>query len=255
MKLIDKRVLITRSRAQADEFASALISEGAQPVFFPVIEIIPPVDFSDFDRALKKLDQYDWIIFTSVHGVKAFFKRLDFLGIQKIPSHTRMIAVGSKTAQVLDDHGVSPDHIPAEYMAEKMFSGINENIAWKRFLLPQSDLARKTLAHEIRFAGGVVNEVVAYRTVTTQPDPFGLEALRAGVDIITFTSPSTVKNFIDIVRENGLDPFNLPGSPLFACIGPVTQKAAQEIGLTQLVMANQYTTDGLVQMLGNLVHS
>jgi uroporphyrinogen-III synthase len=255
MKLVDKRILITRSRAQADEFASALIAEGAKPVFFPVIEIIPPDDFFDFDGALKKLDEYDWIIFTSVHGVEAFFRRLDFLGIQKIPSHTLVIAVGSKTAQVLNGHGVSPNHVPDEYVAEKIFSEMDENIAWKRFLLPQSDLARKTLSHEIRFAGGVVDEVIAYRTVATQPDPSGLEALRSGVDIITFTSPSTVKNFIHIVRENGLDPFNLPGQPLFACIGPVTQKAAQEIGLTNLITANQYTTDGLVQVLGNLVRS
>lgn len=255
MKLIDKRILITRPKAQADEFASALIAEGAQPVFFPVIEIIPPDDFSDLDRALKKLDGYDWIIFTSVHGVEAFFKRLTFLGVQKIPLHVRVIAVGSKTARILKDRGVSPDHVPDEYIAEKIFSEINENIAWKRFLLPQSNLARKALAHEIRFAGGVVDEVITYRTVTTQPDPAGLEALRSGVDIITFTSPSTVKSFVQIVRENGFDPFNLPGQPLFACIGPVTQKAAREVGLTNLLMANQYTTDGLVQMLGNLVHS
>lgn len=255
MKLVDKRIVITRSRAQADEFASALSAEGAIPVFLPVIEIIPPADFSDFDRALKKLDGYDWIVFSSVHGVDAFFKRFAFLGIQKIPAHIRVIAVGSKTAQVLSDHGLSPDHVPAEYRAEKIFSEINENISWKRFLLPQSDLAPKTLAHEIRFAGGVVDEVIAYRTVATQPDPYGLEALRSGVDIVTFTSPSTVKNFIHIVCENGLDPFNLPGSPLFACIGPVTQKAAQEAGLPHLVVANQYTTEGLVQVLGSLVHS
>jgi uroporphyrinogen-III synthase len=255
MKLVNKRILITRSRAQADEFASALIAEGALPVFLPVIEIVPPDDFSDFDRALKKLDVYDWIVFTSVHGVGAFFNRLDYLGLQKIPAHTRVIAIGSKTAQVLNGHGITPDHIPDEYVAEKILSGINEGIAGKLFLLPQSDLARKTLAHEIRVAGGVVDEVIAYRTVAAQPDPSALEALRAGVDIITFTSPSTVKNFVDIVRENELDPSNLPGHPLFACIGPVTQKAAQEIGLPNLLTASQYTTDGLVQMLGNLVHS
>src|SRR5215216_3040172 len=253
MNLIGKRVLITRARAQADEFAKALIAEGARPVFFPVIEIIPPADFSDLDRALRNLDQYDWLVLTSVHGVDAFFKRLKVLGIEQIPLQLRTAAVGSKTAQCLSEHGISPDHVPDEYLPEAILPGLGENIHGKHFLLLQSDLARTVLAIEIRSVGGMVDEVVAYRTVKGQPDISEINALRSSVDIITFTSPSTVWNFVDIVRKNGLDPLNLPGDPLFACIGPITKKAAEEAGFVNLVAAENYTTDGLVEVISKLV--
>ena len=253
MNLIGKRVLITRARAQAEEFAKALIAEGARPVFFPVIEIIPPNDFSVLDRALRNLDQYDWLVLTSVHGVDAFFKRLNVLGIEQLPLHLRTAAVGSRTAQCLSEHGISPDHVPDDYNAEAILPGLGENIHGKRFLLPQSDLARTVLARESCSAGGIVDEVVAYRNVKGQPDLSAMNALKSGLDIITFTSPSTVWNFVDIVRKNGLDPLNLPGAPLFACIGPITKKAAEEAGFVNLIAAEKYTTDGLVEVIGKLV--
>ena len=98
-----------------------------------------------------------------------------------------------------------------------------------------------------------MNEVIAYRTVPAEPDPSEVNALRSGVDIVTFTSPSTVHNFVGIVRKNGLDPLNLPGAPVFACIGPVTKKTAEEVGLVTPLVANQYTADGLVEVIGSLV--
>ena len=250
MNLIGKRVLITRPRAQVEEFASALIVEGALPVFFPVIEIVSPDDFSGLDRALRNLDQYDWLILTSIHGVDAFFKRLEVLGIEQIPSHLRTAAVGSRTAQYLSELGLSPDHVPDEYIPEAILPGLGENVSGKRFLLPQSNLARAVLAEEIRSMGGLVDEVVAYRTVVGQPHISEVNALRSGVDIITFTSPSTVWNFVEIIQKNGLDPFNLPGVPLFACIGPITKKVAEEVGFVNLVAAEKYTTDGLVEVIG-----
>jgi len=253
MNLIGKHVLITRSHAQAEEFAKTMIAEGAHPVFFPVIDIIPPDDFSGLDRALRNLDQYDWLILTSIHGVHAFFKRLKVLGIEQIPLQLRTAAIGSKTAQCLSEHGISPNRVPDEYIPESILPGLGENIHGKRFLLPQSDLARTVLAIEIRSAGAIVDEVVAYRNVKGQPDISGINALKSGVDVITFTSPSTVWNFLDIVRKNGLDPLNLPGDPLFACIGPITKKAAEEAGFVNLVAAEKYTTDGLVEVIGKLV--
>ncbi|MBC7876874.1 MAG: uroporphyrinogen-III synthase [Anaerolineales bacterium] len=255
MKLANKRVLITRPRAQADEFAAALIAEGAQTIFFPVIEIIPPDDFSELDRALQNLDQYDWLILTSIHGVDAFFKRLEFLGMKELPSQIRVAAVGSKTAQSLITLGTFPDHVPDEFVAEGILSGIKKDISGKKFLLLQSNLARKVLSDQVRSAGGFVDDIVAYHNIASQPRASELDDLRFGIDIITFTSPSTVKNFVDIVCKNRLDPLNLPGNPLFACIGPITKKAAEEAGLTNLVVANEYTTAGLIQVLGNLVYS
>jgi uroporphyrinogen III methyltransferase / synthase len=255
MKLTGKRVLITRPRAQAEEFADALIAEGAQPIFFPVIQIIPPDDFSALDFAIRNLDQYDWLMLTSVHGVEALFKRLETLGINRIPSRMQVAAVGSRTARCLSERGVWVEHVPDEYIPEAMLPGLGKNIYGKRFLFPQSNLARTVLADEIRFAGGLVTEVVAYRNVVSDPDISEINDLLAGVDMITFTSPSTVSNFIAIVRKNGLDPLDLPGKPLLACIGPITKKAAEEVGFSDSAVASEYTTTGLVEVLGKLTYT
>src|SRR6185503_18991643 len=169
MNLTNKRVLITRPRAQAEGFARALRALGAQPIFFPVIEIIPPDDYSALDFAIQSLEQYDWLVFTSVHGVEAFFKRLEALGIKSIPPGLHVAAVGSRTERFLSEHGLWTDRIPDEYMAEALLSGFGKNIYGKRFLLPQSNLARTALANEIRSGGGLVTEVIAYRNRLSEP--------------------------------------------------------------------------------------
>jgi uroporphyrinogen-III synthase len=255
MKLIGKKILITRPREQAAEFAEALIAKGAIPVIFPVIEIIPVDDFSVLDKSLQNLDQYDWLVLTSIHAVESFFQRLEVLEINSIPPQLRVAAVGARTADALSTHGMKADHVPQDYSAEGMLFGLKESMHGKRFLLPQSNLANKTLADGIRLAGGVVDEVTAYQNVTGSLDVHGLEELRSGVDVVTFASPSAVRNFVQLVQENGLDPFNLTGQPIFACIGPVTKKAAEEAGFGDLVVAREYTTVGLVELLGELVHS
>jgi len=255
MNLTNKRILITRARAQAVKFANALAAQGAQPVIFPVIEIVPAEDMSALDRALQTLDEYDWLVLTSVHGVNAFFNRLEALGIKRLTPRLRVAAVGPRTARAVSERGAWVEHMPDEYVPEAMLPGFGSNIYGKRFLLPQSNLARTVLASEIRSAGGLVNEVIAYRTVPAEPDASEVNALRSGVDIITFTSPSTVHNFVDIVRKKGLDPLNLPGSPVYACIGPVTKRAAEEAGLVTPLVANQYTSDGLVEAISSLVVS
>src|SRR5688572_12911235 len=188
MKLIGKKILITRPRAQAAEFADALIAKGAIPIIFPVIEIIPVDDFSALDRSLQNLDQYDWLVLTSIHAVKTFFQRLEFLEIKSIPTRLRVAAVGARTADALSTHGMKADHVPQDYSTEGMLFGLKENIHDKRFLLPQSDLANKTLADGIRLAGGIVDEVTAYQNVTGPLDVDGLEQLRRGVDVVTFAS-------------------------------------------------------------------
>ena len=253
MNLTDKRVVITRPRKQADAFAAALIAEGARPIFFPVIKIIPPDEFSAFDFALQSLEQFDWLILTSIHGVEAFFKQLEVFRIKQIPPNLRVAAVGSKTARCLCEYGILVDYIPNEYIPEAILPGLGNNIYGKRFLFPQSNLARTVLADRIRAAGGLVTEVVAYQNVASEPESAAMEELRAGVDVVTFTSPSTVQSFVTTVQKNGIDPFSLSGNPLFACIGPITKRAAEEIGLVNLVTASEYTTTGLIEALGKLV--
>jgi uroporphyrinogen III methyltransferase/synthase len=119
-------------------------------------------------------------------------------------------------------------------------------------LLPRAEIARKALPEAIFEAGGIPHEISVYKTLPAQPDPEGLTALKAGVDIVTLTSPSTVHNFIALARQNGLDPLALPGNPLFACIGPITEQAAREEGLINFVTAKEYTTEGLVEAISKL---
>jgi uroporphyrinogen-III synthase len=186
--------------------------------------------------------------------VDSFFKRLEALGIRKIPPRVNVAAVGSRTARFLSEHGLWTDHIPDEFIAEAMLPDFGKNIYGKRFLLPQSNLARTVLANEIRSAGALVTEVVAYRNRPSETHASELNDLRSGVDIVTFTSPSTVRNFMTVLQRHGLDVSNLLGNPLFACIGPTTKQAAEEAGLSGLVVSNEHTTKGLIETLDSLVY-
>jgi len=257
------KILITRPRSQADSFADALTNAGFEPVFFPVIEIQPFEENVALDRAIEKLNCYDWIVFTSVNGVDAFFthvefatesqshgEKIDSLFLRDSVARIRVAAIGPKTAQSLESRGVTLDFVPEEYVAEAILPGLGD-LRGRWVLLPRAEIARKALPEAIVAAGGVAHEIAVYQTLPAKPDPEGLAALKSGVDAVTFTSPSTVENFVEIIRREGLNPLQLPGDPLIACIGPITQKAAQEAGFSDTVVAEEYTTEGIVTLLHN----
>jgi uroporphyrinogen-III synthase len=249
-----KRILITRPRAQADGFAEKLRSAGFDPIFFPVIEIQPIENNLALERALSKLECYDWLVFTSVNAVEVVFSLIPRLR-QPLPvgerQGVRVAAIGPKTAEALKARRVTPDFVPQEYVAESILPGLGD-LRGKWVLLPRAEIARKALPEAICEAGGIPHEIAVYRTLPAEPNPEGLAALKSGVDIVTLTSPSTVQNFVAIVRQNGLDPLALPGNPLFACIGPITEQAAREEGFANLVTASEYTTEGLIEVISNL---
>jgi uroporphyrinogen-III synthase len=247
------KILITRPRAQADEFAEKLQSAGFEPIFFPVIEIRSIEDNVALDRALEKLNCYEWIVFTSVNAVE-IVALSGALAQSKRSEGVKVAAIGPKTAEALQAHGVIPDFVPEEYVAEAILPGLGD-LRGKWVLLPRAEIARKALPEAIFHSGGVPHEISVYKTLPAQPDPEGLAVLKSGVDIITFTSPSTVQNFVAIVRQNGLDPLQLPNHPVFACIGPITEQAAKEEGLVNLVMAKEYTTEGLTELISHLEES
>ena len=244
-----KRILVTRPRAQADSLVEGLRVAGFEPIYFPVIEIRSVEDHSELDQALEQINQYDWVVFTSVNGVEAVFDR-----VENSASLPRVATIGPKTAEALKARGVTPDFIPEEYVAEAILPGLGD-LRGKRVLLPRAELARKALPEAITKAGGMAHEIAAYRTLPAQPDAEGLAALKAGVDVVTLTSPSTVHNFVAIVKQNGLNPLNLPNNPLFTCIGPITEQAAREERLSNLVVAKEYTAEGMIQILSDLVNS
>jgi uroporphyrinogen-III synthase len=261
--LAGKRILVTRPRAQAADLCDKLAALGAEPILFPTIEIAPVDDYSALDQAIAALDKYQWVIFTSVNGVAAFWKRLDLTGLREADlSGLRFAAIGPATAHALEKRGVRAAFIPEEYVAEAIVAGI-DNVEGQWILLPRADIAREALAEELGRRGAIVHEIAAYRTLPAAPDPQGLTELRRGVDAITFTSSSTVRNFVLLLSGNTkyIDAANYRrmghnGAPMpslnhtaIACIGPITAQTAREVGLPVDVMATEYTMDGLVAAL------
>ncbi|MFO7584778.1 MAG: uroporphyrinogen-III synthase [Anaerolineales bacterium] len=245
------KVLVTRPRAQSAAFGEALQQAGFEPVYFPVIEIRPADDFSELDKALADIERYIWVVFTSVNAVDVVFDRVAVVDAKHASSlldNAKIAAVGQKTAEALRRYGMEPDFMPDEFVGEAILPGLGD-VRGKRILLPRAELARDALPKAIGTAGGIAHEIVIYRTLPAQVDAEGLAALKARVDWVTFTSPSTVQNFVQICRQNGLDPFNLPGNPKIACIGPITEKTAIAEGFDVDSVAAEYTTDGLIEAI------
>ncbi len=240
------KVLITRPRAQSESFGKTLQSAGFEPIYFPVIEIRPIEHNAELDDAIRNLAKYDWVVFTSANAVDV----CSLLLLGERPG-VRFAAIGPKTADALRKHNIEPDFVPKEYVAEAILPGLGD-LHEKRVLLPRAEIARPALPEAVLKAGGIAHEIVVYQTLPTEVDMEGLDALKSGVDVVTFTSASTVQNFVAAARQNGLDPSNLPNNPLFACIGPITEQAAREEGLTNLVVAKEYTTEGLIRIISNL---
>lgn len=241
------KVLITRPRAQADDFAEKLQGAGFEPVYFPVIEIQPIKNNIALERALEKLNIYEWVVFTSVNAVETVLN----LYVPSVFSVVKIAAIGPKTADALRKRGVEPDFIPNEYIGEAILSGLGD-VKGKWILLPRAEIAREELPKAISKASGIAHEIIVYRTLPAEIDLNGLNVLKSGVDIITFTSASTAENFFAICTQNGLDPLNLPNNPIFACIGPITGQAAREAGIQNIVVAKEYTTDGLLEAITKL---
>jgi uroporphyrinogen III methyltransferase / synthase len=240
-----RSVVITRSRAQATAFARALADRGATPVFFPTIDIRPLEDCSALDRALTTADRCDWIVFTSANAVSAVWERLAALGLTAIPGPGRIAAVGPATAAALTGRGVQVSAMPADYHGAAIAGALGP-LSGLRVLLPRADLGREETAEALREAGAVVEEVVAYHTTPATPDPGGLAALRGTVDAVTFTSPSTVRNFVMLV---GPDARDLLARSLVVCIGPVTAAAVTALGLAPPLQPRSSTGEALLDVL------
>jgi uroporphyrinogen III methyltransferase/synthase len=258
--LAGKRVVITRSRAQAATLSAKLAALGAQPILFPTIELAPMDDYAPLDSALGRLNEFDWIVFTSANAVAVVWDRLRSVNrVNQLPPAVRFAAIGPATAHALERRGVRVAPTPDEYVAEALAASLG-NVEGQRILLPQAELAREVLADELRRRGARVDEITAYRTLPTAPDAQGLPELQRGVDAITFTSASTARNFALLFggrAQHTRDPHSEIGNlampalnqTLVACMGPVTAASARAAGLPVDVVAAEYTLDGLVAAL------
>jgi uroporphyrinogen III methyltransferase / synthase len=189
-------------------------------------------------------------VFTSVNAVDVVFDEYSVFFLKE-NAGVRFAAIGPKTAEALRKYSIEPDFVPDEYVAEAILPGLGDVKASGSCSHALRSPERNCLKR-LPNAGGIVHEIIVYQTLPAEIDMDGLSALKSGVDIVTFTSASTVENFIAISKQNGLDPLNLPNNPLFACIGPITEQAAKEAGFQNLVVAKEYTTDGLIEAITNM---
>jgi uroporphyrinogen-III synthase len=245
------RIVVTRPKSQANTFSEKLRSLGAVAVELPIIAIAPPNDFAQLDGAIRRLNEFDWVVFTSVHGVEYFLNRMSTLGISfDLLKSRKVAAIGPATARALVDAGKFPDYIPAQFLSMRIVEGMGD-LKGKRVLLPRADIASAVLPGTLRDKGAVTDEVVAYRTVL--PGELTAEAVRSvfreAVDLVTFTSPSTVRNLSRVLGENEL--VDVLRRTKVACIGPVTAEAAKELGVAVDLVANTHTIDALVEAIVN----
>src|SRR5437773_6755960 len=245
--LLGKRIVVTRTRKQASALSNKLRTLGAQVIELPTIRIEPPSDLRAFAELVQDAHMYDWIVFTSANGVEAFFEIFFKLydDVREIGG-VRIAAVGPATAQRIKDFHLHVDLQPEEFVAEAVAhafekQGSVENL---RILLVGPEKARDVLLRELSALGAIVDEGFAYRTVPETRDTTGARRrlLEEGADLITFTSSSTLENFLEL----GLP---WPKGMQIASIGPITSKTARDHGLKVNMEARRHDIDGLVRSI------
>jgi uroporphyrinogen III methyltransferase/synthase len=247
--LFGKGVVITRPEAQAAEMRELLWQQGARTIAFPTIRIVPPESRQALDQALDRLESYDWIIFTSANGVRFFFRRLQEIGRDlRDLKGIRICTIGPATASTLEAMGIRVDLIPDSYISEGVVRAFEKHdLNGRKILLPRAEMARDVIPEGLAGLGAAVDVVTVYRTITSDRKKDELEPLIAAgkVDVITFTSPSTVTNFMTIMGKD----FSLPPQIRIACIGPVTAAAVKKSGLPVDIMREEFTIPGLVEAM------
>jgi uroporphyrinogen III methyltransferase/synthase len=251
--LLGKRIVVTRAREQASDLVKRLSDLGAACLEYPTIRVVAPGDPKHLNDAIENLGNYDWIVFTSVNGVKFFFERLFELG-RDVRALNRMqtAAIGPVTAEQLFAHGLKSDIIPANYRAEAVVEAFRkENLKDKKILLPRAAEARPVLPEELRKMGAQVDEVITYVTEKVKDNTNALiEQLSAKtIDLITFTSSSTVKNFKALLPPENFQ--DLLSGVTVASIGPITSDTAAELGFEVQITAETYTIPGLCDAILN----
>ncbi|MGD9017457.1 MAG: uroporphyrinogen-III synthase, partial [Desulfobacterales bacterium] len=251
--LFGKRIVVTRAREQASDLIRRLSDLGADCMEVPTIRIVPPDSGGALDDAIDAIDGYDWIIFTSVNGVRFFFDRLFAKGGDaRRLGHLNTAVIGPATADALRRFGLASDIVPENFRAESILEAFEAiDMTGRRVLLPRALEARAILPEELRKKGAVVDEVAAYRTVAEVDRAEALvEALEnRSVDMVTFTSSSTVMNFMAMLPPTRAA--DLMDGVTVASIGPITTETAQSLGVTVHFTAETYTIPGLCSAICN----
>ncbi len=254
--LLGRRIVVTRAREQASDLVRQLTEAGAECIQCPTIRVVPPPDWTALDQSIHTLDQYAWIVFTSVNGVDYFFRRLFTKGLDaRALGHLKTASIGPATAKRLKSWGLSSDIVPKNYRAESVVEAFATiPLQGVKVLLPRAMEARSVLPVELTRMGAMVNEVTAYETRQVKDAGDALVAdLEAGtIDMVTFTSSSTVKNFQRLLPADRIE--RLMETVTVASIGPITSQTARDLGFKVAIEAQSYTILGLVQAILDHVH-
>ena len=241
--LAGKRIVVGRAAKQASALSGLLREQGAMVIEIPFIEIKPPKSYKPLDEALTQLHRYDWLILTSVNGAEVFFSRLQKIKSANL-SGLRVAAIGPATRAEIEQQGLRVDVMPREYVAESIVRALRTKVKGKRVLLVRASVARDVIPRELRKAGAKVDVVDAYRTILPRGSAAKVKALlkspKRRPHAVTFTSSSTVRNFVEMAGRSSLE------GVLLASIGPVTSATLRECGLKVGVQAREYTMRGLV---------
>lgn len=237
-------IVVTRAESQAGEGVRRLRALGAHVLEIPLIEILPPLDPAPLSQAVRSLDRYSWIVFTSANAVRRFFSALQEAQLDTRAVRASIAAIGAMTASALSEYGVKADRVANDSFAEgvvALFAG--EKVEGRRFLMPRAASGRDVVPNALRERGAIVDVVEAYRTGLPPASGPVLEAVDHA-DWITFTSPSTVKNFLALGGRRLVDSGAMPVS-----IGPATSEALRAHGISQLREAARQTFDGMIEVM------
>jgi uroporphyrinogen III methyltransferase / synthase len=249
--LLGKRIVVTRARQQASDLVGLLGDLGAECLEYPTIEILPPLNPQPLKKAIENLTAYDWIVFTSANGVLFFFERLFAAGQDaRALGRIKTAAIGPATAGRLREFGLISDIVPSTYRAESVVEAFkNEQLKGKKILLPRAKEARPILPEELKKMGAEVDEIPAYETrkVTEATNDLVQALEERRIDLITFTSSSTVKNFKALLPPENFK--KLIQGVTIASIGPITSDTAADLGFDVHITAASYTIPGLVEAI------
>ena len=249
--LLGKRIIVTRARQQASDLVNRLSDLGAECLEYPTIKIVPPKDPELLQQAVRNLPAYDWIVFTSVNGVIHFFEQLFAAGSDvRALGQMQTAAIGPATAEQLRKFGLNSDIVPETYRAESVVDAFKKmNLKGKKILLPRAGEARPILPVELTKMGAGVDEVPAYETLiaTENADDLQQQLEEKRVDLVTFTSSSTVKNFKALLPEDRFK--KLMQGVTVASIGPITTETAKELDFDVHISAESFTIPGLVEAI------
>jgi uroporphyrinogen III methyltransferase / synthase len=251
-----KRIVVTRTVEQARDLSARLENLGATVLLFPAVSFSEPSDTAELDRAVRSLDEFDWILFTSANAARFFARRCRKLGVEPSQgANYRCAAVGPATASAVAAEGFSVDHVAREFLGATLAGELSESLAGKKIILPRSERARPDLPKALKAVGAEVTEVMAYHTGGVGViEPGVMRAIReVQVDVISFFSPSAVENMRGELGEELMA--RLGAKAALAAVGPVTAASLRNAGLPVAIEAPLATAESMAAAIANYFSS